>query len=718
MRLLNTSTGEFSWFTDPSKVRFAILSHVWSSEGEKSYQDVLNLHKSLTYPTRIDGNHKKLSLDDAGVGTIPQETNLSVLSRFVPSRICDLLHHYACKVGYTSKSELAADSPVESARDTESDGPLEEPPTLLSLLPDKVRHFCHFAREHGYDWAWVDSCCIDKSSSAELSEAINSMYQWYAQVALCVAYLADVDGNEDPRTDGSQFRTSRWWTRGWTLQELLAPTAAVLFVSKDWQPLGSRSGLATVIREVTGIEEMVLLRWIPLNDIPVARRMAWAASRVTTKVEDEAYALMGIFGVHMAINYGEGRYAFTRLQEEILRRVPDQSLLLWGSRTSMTPTGALSLEPLSTCPEDLQLRSAVSEGDLLALSPRIFVNCADIVLHLNATSGPQFSTATYTTTGYGMLTRLPVITLLEPSSGYGRLLRVAILPCFYGHDASNPDPFGRLGLILSPDPAQLSRSGGTEAYTIGYPGAWHYRVVEVPEDVLAKLAAAEVATTGQLVMSELHLRNQAYQTSWIPRGNPSDPMSWQGFAVALPGVWRIRQLERMGYAVDFTTVAGKEPEAPQAYRFVFAHERGTTVVLSVDICPQCACAESRSTSTSAMRASVSVSRADESGDAITLEPLELDASVHEVDHVCRRYWADGMGRAPASLSTNTSLFSWFRRYAFRHPKGPTERRTIVWLKVDPVPFWLMAYDRIDVPSFTVDVDIILDGIEIQVNPGA
>ncbi|KAI0666560.1 heterokaryon incompatibility protein-domain-containing protein [Trametes maxima] len=697
MRLLNTSTGQFSWFTDPSKVHFAILSHVWSSEGEKSYHDVLNLNKSLIYPTRIDRDHEKRILDDANTEISHQEANLSWLSRLVPSNIRDLFHHYARSLGYTGKTVFTAGSPSKSVKDTKLDVPLEEPPTLLSLLPNKVRHFCHFARERGFDWAWVDSCCIDKSSSAELSEAINSMYQWYAQAALCVAYLADVDGDEDPRTEKSQFRTSR---------------------PKDWQPLGSRSGLATVIREVTGIEEMVLLRWMPLNDIPVARRMAWAATRVTTKVEDEAYALMGIFGVHMAINYGEERYAFTRLQEEILRRIPDQSLLVWRSRTSMTSDGALSLEPVSTCPEDLKLQLASSEGDLLALSPRSFINCADIVLHLGTASGPQFSTATYTTTGYGLLTRLPVITLSDPPSGHGRPLRVAILPCFYGHDASNPDPLDRLGHILFPDSAQLSRSGGTEAYTIGYPGAWHYRVVEVPEDVLAKLAAAEVAATGQLVVSELHLRNQAYQTSWVPRGNPSDPMSWKGFEVSLPGVWRVRQLEGMGYTVDCTTTPGEDPAAPRAHQFIFTHRGSTTVTLLVDICPQCARSESRSTSTEAMRASLSVSYANETGDSVTLEPLHSDEFIHEVNHVCRRYWADGMSRAPPSLSANTGLFSWFRRYAFRHPKGPTERGTIVWLKVDPVPFWLMAYDRVDCPSFTVDVEIILDGIEVQVNPGA
>ncbi|EIW58813.1 HET-domain-containing protein, partial [Trametes versicolor FP-101664 SS1] len=202
------------------------------------------------------------------------------------------------------------------------------PVPLLSLVSAKIRDCCVYARQNGYDLLWIDSCCIDKSSSAELSEAINSMYQWYEQSTVCYAFLYDVPSDEDPRAPGSQFRRSRWFTRGWTLQELVAPLR-VVFLSREWRPLGTLSSLATVIEEVTGIDRGVLLHQTPLRTISVARRMSWAATRVTTRVEDEAYSLMGLFGVMMPTIYGEGRYAFARLQEEILKQAPDQTIFAW-----------------------------------------------------------------------------------------------------------------------------------------------------------------------------------------------------------------------------------------------------------------------------------------------------------------------------------------------------------------------------------------------------
>lgn len=190
---------------------------------------------------------------------------------------------------------------------------------------------CILAQLHSVDLVWLDSCCIDKASSAELSEAINSMYEWYEISAVCFVHLADVDVNDDPSGPNSQFRKSRWHRRGWTLQELIAPRY-VLFFSKDWQLIGTKVSLAPVLHEITGIDTLVLLHQIPVDVVSVAQRMQWASARETTRVEDEAYSLMGIFNVHMATIYGEGRHAFIRLQEEILKHTNDQSIFAWGPR--------------------------------------------------------------------------------------------------------------------------------------------------------------------------------------------------------------------------------------------------------------------------------------------------------------------------------------------------------------------------------------------------
>jgi len=190
--------------------------------------------------------------------------------------------------------------------------------------------FCEKARAEGFDWVWMDTCCIDKSSSAELSEAINSMFQWYAQAAACYAYLSDVMAGDDPSHAESSFRESKWFTRGWTLQEMIAP-AEVVFLSKDWEEIGTRRSLARVITEITSVDEAVL--WDPdrRDDFSFAHRMSWAAKRTTTRVEDEAYSLLGLFHVNMPLLYGEGRNAFIRLQTEILDRSTDTTLLAWSS---------------------------------------------------------------------------------------------------------------------------------------------------------------------------------------------------------------------------------------------------------------------------------------------------------------------------------------------------------------------------------------------------
>ena len=187
---------------------------------------------------------------------------------------------------------------------------------------------------YDYDWIWIDTCCINKDSSTEVSEAINSMYQWYRNAELCLAYLRDVSSKPEGSTGPTyeaflfEFRDSEWFTRGWTLQELLAPPE-VVFVSNQWQPIGTRNGYATLISDITNIHCDAILHQSSPKKWSIASRMSWASRRRTTRVEDEAYCLLGLFEINMPLLYGEGRRAFKRLQEEIIRTEDDESIFAW-----------------------------------------------------------------------------------------------------------------------------------------------------------------------------------------------------------------------------------------------------------------------------------------------------------------------------------------------------------------------------------------------------
>jgi hypothetical protein len=162
----------------------------------------------------------------------------------------------------------------------------------------KIRRSCEQAVMDGYQWIWVDSCCIDKMSSAELSEAINSMFNWYRKAQVCYAYLSDVfipwpEDRSAASLASYQFRNSRWFRRGWTLQELLAPRKLIFF-SRSWMELGSRKDLWSFVSATTGIKDEV--GWEVAS---VAQKMSWASKRETTRSEDRAYSLMGLFGVNM-----------------------------------------------------------------------------------------------------------------------------------------------------------------------------------------------------------------------------------------------------------------------------------------------------------------------------------------------------------------------------------------------------------------------------------
>ena len=175
----------------------------------------------------------------------------------------------------------------------------------------KLEGCCNKAKSDGFQWIWIDTCCIDKSSSAELSEAINSMYRWYANSQICYAFLEDVGQElvDAPLYYGPlfmrnirlrSFEESRWWTRGWTLQELIAPSI-VEFYAEDWAEIGTKLSLSDSIAQLTGIEQAVLENSRHVNEFNIACRMSWAAKRDTTREEDKAYCLMGIFGINMPL---------------------------------------------------------------------------------------------------------------------------------------------------------------------------------------------------------------------------------------------------------------------------------------------------------------------------------------------------------------------------------------------------------------------------------
>jgi SpoVK/Ycf46/Vps4 family AAA+-type ATPase len=184
------------------------------------------------------------------------------------------------------------------------------------------------AKRDNLDYIWVDTCCIDKTNNTELSDAINSMFRWYQNANRCYVFLLDVEGKSSKENGKSSsiwkaaFRTSRWFTRGWTLQELLAPHS-VEFFSKDSARLGDKESLKQTIQEVTKIH-IEALSASDLSEFDVTERLSWAQDRETTREEDKAYCLLGIFGCHLPLIYGEGRErALKRLKKEMLEASED-----------------------------------------------------------------------------------------------------------------------------------------------------------------------------------------------------------------------------------------------------------------------------------------------------------------------------------------------------------------------------------------------------------
>ena len=261
----------------------------------------------------------------------------------------------------------------------------------------KIQKFCRLADKRGFQWAWVDTCCIDKRSSAELSEAINSMYKWYKRSTLCCVHLADVRFSKDELSLKLQsekkfwqapegwaslrdsFSKSSWFKRGWTLQELIAPKH-IVFYDSHWNEIGPLKQFNKDVAKVTGIDENYLGPGSRSRAWPsVAARMSWASRRHTSREEDIPYCLLGIFDINMPLLYGEGaNKAFIRLQIEIMKDSHDESLFAWTS--------------------DQRYSS------LLAERPSYFANSGDIVVPLSVGG---ISRPPYSVTNNGLEIALP-----------------------------------------------------------------------------------------------------------------------------------------------------------------------------------------------------------------------------------------------------------------------------------------------------------------------
>jgi hypothetical protein len=327
---------------------------------------------------------------------------------------------------------------------------------------DKIKAACERAVEDELDWIWIDTCCIDKSSSAELSEAINSMFRWYKHSVICYAYLSDVPSHDDPEAPGSWFSKSRWFTRGWTLQELVAPHR-VEFYNKDWTPIGCQRSLSSQISIITRIDTEVLTGKEQLERKSIAQKMSWASRRCTTRAEDMAYCLMGLFDVNMPLLYGEGSKAFLRLQEEILKRSNDQSLFAWSCARSKC---------VKACKHSINSHGAgaSSMGGFLSQSPRDFEHSNHYVAYNDFQSTFQ---RPYSMTNMGLCIEVPLIEIPGHSNEH-----IALLACRSAK--TNLDPPGKtvvgvfIDLVSPKVSTQSDELPSAEVTVADSPRAEHY----------------------------------------------------------------------------------------------------------------------------------------------------------------------------------------------------------------------------------------------------
>ncbi|KAJ2972599.1 hypothetical protein NUW58_g9152 [Xylaria curta] len=270
----------------------------------------------------------------------------------------------------------------------------------------KILTACRQARLEDISYCWVDTCCIDKTSSAELSEAINSMFNWYKHAKICFAYLSDFDLDVDVvQPVASRIAKCRWFTRGWCLQELIAPNE-LRFYDKNWRFVSDKKSMRVALSKITNIDQEVLEDSNRMLSRPIARRMSWASKRQTKRVEDIAYSLLGILDVNMPLLYGEGEKAFIRLQEEVIRKSNDLSIFAW----SPPSRGGQS-----------------AYVDLLATSPALFEDCHSI--EDGGLDDRTLSPSMFSLTNRGIQFTTNNLAVIEPQEGQERPYYVFPLYC-------------------------------------------------------------------------------------------------------------------------------------------------------------------------------------------------------------------------------------------------------------------------------------------------
>jgi hypothetical protein len=321
MRLLNIETLRMEEFFDETVASYAILSHRWGQE-EVSLQEWNRVQE-------IEGKIRTITTHHA----------------FNAARHENDYYHESLREQYHELEE-------EKAAVKRKTGYSKIVSCVEMARNQKIRRG---EEVHSCSFVWIDTCCIDKTNNAELSEAINSMFRWYHNALVCLVYLTDVPTNLGQDEMNSKVRKSNWFERGWTLQELLAPQY-VKFFNQGWEFLFDKTEKSALIEEITSIDVDVLRGWATLDGSCTAKKMSWAASRTTTRKEDLAYCLLGIFDVNMPLLYGEGDKAFVRLQEEIIRQSGDLSVFAWGYNAPM----------------------ANRTSGIFAPSPALFIGCSNL----------------------------------------------------------------------------------------------------------------------------------------------------------------------------------------------------------------------------------------------------------------------------------------------------------------------------------------------------
>jgi hypothetical protein len=366
----------------------------------------------------------------------------------------------------------------------------------------KILLSCKQAQDDGYGYVWCDTCCIDKSSSAELSESINSMFRWYQEAAVCYAFLEDVQAIEE-------LAGAKWFTRGWTLQELIAPKH-LIFYNSGWQEIGTREYLDYKIADRTGIDLEALHGADSLSYVrgtSLAKRISWAANRITTRDEDIAYCLMGLLEINMPLLYGEGgTKAFVRLQEECIKLKLDHSFLTWLLR-----------------PCDRRLMD--SNASFLASHPKYFEGCSRV--SITSDDVDPFSV-----NNKGLQIRLPILQDNKTHGGRSSVY-LAVLACY----PEDIQPEQHIGIQLH----------AVEHYADTFvilPNQSH-RIVTSTEFCVARLRnccilrTSRYSTDNLLSINNLTLSLQTWQKDTLYLDTSRSPSTWKRLAlekalIALP----------------------------------------------------------------------------------------------------------------------------------------------------------------------------------------